>query len=398
MRANPLRTSPLIAYLREHGSLRAGHTTVFLPKSFGFCWGVKRALGMVDRAGKSRQSEHRIFLLHDIIHNPTVCEWLRAMGLRTLDPLHPGWWKDLTPRDTVVVSAFGATTEEEAMLEELGVRVVETTCPSVRKVWKRISSYAEAGFTTVLHGRRDHPETRAALSRSKAHGGHYVVVRDAREAQVLASFIVGSIPEEKLLHVFDGAVDDRFMPNRDLVKIGIANQTTMVASESAEVARILEAAMTSRYGQDALGDHYRSLSTICRATEQRQNAAMTLAEKPLDLLIVVGGHKSSNTRHLAELTAPSVTAIHIEGPKAVLTLNNVEHLPPGTQQKTRVNLSWLESKKERIIGFTGGASTPDAELGETIARVLFLLGEPLHQVVYEELRLAATKLALQDEG
>lgn len=393
---NPLRSSPLISYLRQHGFLRAGDTTIVLPSTFGFCWGVKRALGMVERARNSLQPGHRIFLLHDIIHNPTVCEWLRVSGLKTLDPLEAGWWRELTPNDTVVVSAFGATTEEETLLEELGVRVVETTCPSVRKVWKRISAYARAGFTTVLHGRRDHPEIRAALSRAQAHGGHYVVVRDAEEARVVASLIAGDIHEGQFLRVFNGAVDDCFVPARDLVRIGIANQTTMVASDSAEIAHILQAAMVARYGKGELGDHYRSLGTICRATDQRQTAAMKVAEQPLDLLVVVGGHRSSNTRHLAELTSPRVTAIHIEGPRAVSTLNRVEHLPPGAQQKAQTSLSWLESMKERRIGFAGGASTPDAELGETISRVLLLLGEPLPEVVRAELRLAAAKLALQD--
>jgi 4-hydroxy-3-methylbut-2-enyl diphosphate reductase len=351
---------------------------------------------MVERARNSLQPGHRIFLLHDIIHNPRVCEWLRASGHKTLDPLEAGWWRELTPNDTVVVSAFGATTEEETILEELGVRVVETTCPSVREVWTRISEYAGSGFTTVLHGRRDHPETRAALSRARAHGGHYIVVRDADEAQVIASFITGDIQKGRFLRDFKGAVDNGFEPTRDLAKIGIANQTTMVASDSAEVAKILQAAMEARYGKDELADHYRSLRTICRATEQRQTAAMKMAEQPLDLLIVVGGHKSSNTRHLAELTAPRVAVIHIEGPKALSTLNSVEHLPPGTQDTVRTSVSWLESMTERRIGFAGGASTPDAELGETISRVLLLLGEPFPEVVQAELRLAATKLALQD--
>ncbi len=438
-----MQDSPLITLIRRNGPFQVGETKIILPRAFGFCWGVKRALAMVERARESLPANKRMFLLHEIIHNPSVCDRLRQSGLVKLDPLDREWWGSLRNDDTVVVSAFGATIEEEARLQKIGVTVIETTCPSVRRVWARVSTYAEEGFTTILHGRRDHPETRATLSRAVAAGGHYVIVRDHADASSVASFITGDITERSFREEFQDATDKRFDPSRNLKRLGLANQTTMVASESKTIAKILMAAMVKQYGQEKRSSHFQNLGTICQATQQRQDAVRRLAEQPIDFLLVVGGHKSSNTRHLAELAQISsqsnvrsgtslrlvdhprritqdtpaagldrkpsrqhhfsglatkaskksgrpsskIRVVHVECPGALENLQSVEHQVPGSNQTERADISWLKTQGRKTIGFTGGASTPDSELGASIAKLLLLLEERLPEIVLAELRL-----------
>ncbi len=385
---NPLRRSPLIAKFRAESRMSVGQTDILLASRFGFCLGVRRALVQVGQAWEKHSGPGRLFVLHEIIHNPTVCRWLHAQGLVSLDPSTPRWWADLREQDTVIVSAFGATVEEEAHLADAGVAVVATTCPSVTKVWRQVSIYARDGFTTVLHGRYDHPETQATLSRAEARGGPYVVVKDKAEAEELAQLIArgsGAMPEEKSLSQTTSA---GFDPAHDLTRIGLANQTTMLAGESMEVAAILRHAMEIRYGSGHVENHFRTYGTICRATQQRQDAAAALAREQPDLVVVVGGHNSSNTRHLAELIATKGRVMHIEGPDAIESLRRVTYQPAGKNKKAHASIAWLKEHPKRRIGFTAGASTPDAELGETIAKLVWLLEEDLPEIMDDELRLS----------
>lgn len=385
---NPLRRSPLIAKLRAEPRMSVGQTDIILASRFGFCLGVRRALVQVGQAWERHSGPGRLFVLHEIIHNPTVCRWLHAQGLVSLDPSMPRWWSDLREQDTVIVSAFGATVEEETRLAEAGVMVVETTCPSVTKVWRQVSIYARDGFTTVLHGRYDHPETQATLSRAEARGGPYVVVKDKAEAEELARLITqgsGAMSEEKSLSKTTSA---GFDSTHDLTRIGLANQTTMRAGESMEVAAILHHSMETRYGSGHVEDHFRTYGTICRATQERQDAAAALAQELPDLVMVVGGHNSSNTCHLAELIATKVRVVHIEGPDAIESLRHVTYQPAGKNEKTHASIAWLKEHPKRRIGFTAGASTPDAELGETIAKLVWMLEEDLPDIMDDELRLS----------
>lgn len=384
---DPLRASPLIESLRNSKELRVGSTGVVVARQFGFCSGVRRALRTVDRNALKKKRGVRCILLHEIIHNPTVCAWLEEQGFTLLDPHDRSWWKKLRSDDTVIVSAFGATVEQEKRIAEAGVRVVETTCPSVRQVWKRVSAYAEDGFTTVLHGKKDHPETEATLSHAVSQGGHFVVIRDRNDAVRLARIIMGESSTSDRGWI-ESVSDSSFHYPRDIQRIGLANQTTMVATESLEVEEILKEAMIDRFGINHVKEHFRSFGTICRATQQRQNATRELAQSEPDLMIIVGGHNSSNTRHLAEVAAESAPIIHIEGPDAIRSLNDVLCLPMGRDTTEHTSISWLLDKQERRLGFTGGASTPDAELGGTIATILTMIEPVLPEIVQNELLLA----------
>ncbi|MBN1424931.1 4-hydroxy-3-methylbut-2-enyl diphosphate reductase [Candidatus Fermentibacteria bacterium] len=372
---SPLGPNPLIAYLRRHGCVQAGATELVLARETGMCKGVRRALAMVDRAHVSLSSGRGLLLLRPIIHNPTVGRWLKAEGVETVDAESPCWWAALSVSDTVIIPAFGATVTEEAQLRDAGVGIVDTTCPSVRAVWVRVAAYARDGFTTVLHGRPDHPETRATLSRATAGGGHYVVVPDVAGAQALAEAIIrgdSTLPGQFLAPGFHSPGLD---PARDLQRLGLVNQTTMLARESLEIADVLRAAARGQFGADA-ATYFRSFGTICRATQEHQDAVRHLAERSLDLMIVVGGHESSNTRHLAELAAGYVRTVHVEGPEGLLSLRRVRHQPQGSRDAIEADISWLAGRPQRVVGFAGGASTPDAEVGETMVRLLTLLGDP----------------------
>ncbi len=352
--------------------MRAGRTELVLASATGMCQGVRWALAMVEEA-RSARGPGRLLLLRPIIHNPTVGRWLEASGVATLDVERPRWWDDLRPSDTVIIPAFGATVEEERVLRDAAVGIVDTTCPSVRRVWGRVETYAREGFTTLLHGRQDHPETKATLSRVEGAGGHYLVLPDLEAARAIAPFIAGGLGER--LFPPEVAMSPGFDPHRDLRRVGMVNQTTMLAEESEEIARVVRDALV-RGGGDVEKD-FRSFGTICRATQQRQDAIRELIRRRLDVLFVVGGHASSNTRHLAELGARGALTLHVEGPDALEDLSSVWHQEVGSRRVSRADLSWLTARPSRVIGFAGGASTPDAELEATIARVLFLLADPL---------------------
>ena len=388
--SDPLRHSPLVAYLRVHGFLKTGGTSIVLARTTGMCKGVRRALAMVERARASLPRGRRLALLHPIIHNPTVGRWLQEGGVHTLDTAHDRWWMALSPTDTVVVPAFGATVSEEEALRAAGVRIIDTTCPSVRGVWARVSAYAKDGFTTVLHGRSDHPETRATLSRATAAGGHYLVVRDRENAQRLAAVIALDPEADYTAVLVNSTLSPGFDPARDVGHIGLVNQTTMLAEESMEIAALLRDAFVRRHGPRDLESRFRTFGTICRATQERQNAIEQLTGGPLDVLFVVGGHASSNTRNLAELGARRVPTFHVEGAASVDRLERIRHQPPATREVTMEDVSWLAHRSPRVVGFAGGASTPDAEVGETMVRLLVLLKEPLPPVAEEERVLAAT--------
>jgi 4-hydroxy-3-methylbut-2-enyl diphosphate reductase len=385
---NPLRPSPLVSHLRRHESLTAGSTELVLAGTTGMCRGVKRALGMVAKAREGLSDGRRVLLLHEIIHNPTVGRWLRAGGIETLDTEADEWWAALSAADTVIIPAFGATVNDERLLRAAGVKVIDTTCPSVRGVWSRVSAYAQAGFTTVLHGRPDHPETRATLSRAIAAGGHYLVVREAADAREVAE-VIGGAENGGVVRLGEGVLSPGFESARDLTRIGLVNQTTMLADESREIAAVLGDALIRRYGDRELESRFRTFGTICRATQERQDAIRRLTNRALDLLFVVGGHASSNTRHLAELGGRSVRTYHVEGPQALQSLTALRHQSLGTRTAAIDDIAWLADLPHRVVGFAGGASTPDAEVGETMVRLLLLLGEPCPPVAEAERILAA---------
>jgi 4-hydroxy-3-methylbut-2-en-1-yl diphosphate reductase len=363
--------SGVVERLRAHQyELTAGPLTFRLAKEFGFCYGVERA---VDYAYETRHKfpDRRLYLVGEIIHNPHVNQKLSDMGVRFLARSEDGQFdfSPILPEDVVILPAFGVTVGDFDRLRTLGCVLVDTTCGSVLNVWKRVESYARDGFTAIIHGKHYHEETKATASQVTRHpGGRYLVVFNHDEARAVCDFIEQGGDSGALAERFGRAVSPGFDFEQDLVRVGIANQTTMLSGESLAIAREIGASMARRYGEAALAEHFRSFDTICSATQERQDAVVALLDQPLDLMIVVGGYNSSNTCHLAALVrSRGVPVFHIEDADAVdPAARTLRHQPIGTKQEA-VATDWLGGA--RVIGMTAGASTPNNKIGETIVRI-----------------------------
>jgi 4-hydroxy-3-methylbut-2-enyl diphosphate reductase len=361
--------------------LTVGPLTFRLAREFGFCYGVDRA---VDYAYETRVKfpDRRLYLVGEIIHNPHVNQKLRDMGVRFLARSQEGEFdfSGIVADDVVILPAFGVTIGDFGRLREIGCVLVDTTCGSVLNVWKRVESYARDGFTAIIHGKHYHEETKATASQvMKFPQGRYLVVLDMDEAKLVCDFIEGGGDAVALRERFARATSPGFDFERDLLRVGIANQTTMLSGESLAIAEEVRRSMVRRYG-DAAGEHFRSFDTICSATQERQDAVVALLEEPLDLMVVVGGYNSSNTCHLAALVhSRGIPVFHIEDADAVDTATGaVRHQPIGTKHEASTD-GWLDGA--RIIGITAGASTPNNKIGETVAKICRTAGVDLGAAV-----------------
>ena len=289
---------PLVERLRATGDLQVGDLRLLLPASLGFCWGVDRALAMVNDA-REEHADRPMWLISSIIHNPRVNADLRDRGIGFLrgEFAVDSAWENLGPEDVVVVPAFSATVEDMQLLEARGVTVVDTTCPWVIKPHKRTLKFLKEGFTTVIHGTVGHEETDATCSLIAHEGGHYVVVYSFEEAELLADYLEGRVDAAALTRgLVAGAFSPGFEAERDLQRIGVINQTTMLASESRAIGDRLQAALLARDGEDLLAERFRDFDTICRATQDNQDAAAAIVDVRPDLFLVVGGYDSSTLR------------------------------------------------------------------------------------------------------
>ena len=352
---------------------RSGRLTIHLAREFGFCYGVDRAVDYAYQA-RRRFPDRNVFLTGEIIHNPHVNDRLRAAGIRFLTD--PG--EDpavLGPQDVVIVPAFGVTVGEMARLSDLGCTLVDTTCGSVLNVWKNVIRFARDGFTSVIHGKVKHEETRATASQAlKYPNGRYLVVLDRAEAAIVCDYIRRGGSRAAFLERFRGAVSPGFDPDRDLERIGCANQTTMLMSESLEIGEMFAAAMRDRHGADAQDRHFRAFDTICSATQERQDAVLSLLdEHPLDLMLVVGGYNSSNTCNLARICAERVRTYHIADPACLASGAEIRHraigMPSTAAGREETSRGWLRREGPLAVGLTAGASTPNNIVGEIIRRV-----------------------------
>jgi 4-hydroxy-3-methylbut-2-en-1-yl diphosphate reductase len=321
-----------------------------------------------------------VFLTGEIIHNPHVNQRLRGAGIRFLSD--PGERPEtLGPDDVVILPAFGVTVAEMARLSAQGCTLVDTTCGSVLNVWKNVVRYAQDGFTAVIHGKVRHEETRATASQAlKYPNGRYIVVLDGDEASIVCDYIRNGRDSAEFLARFADAVSPGFDPDRDLARIGCANQTTMLMSESLEIERMFRAAMADRYGEAALERHFRAFDTICSATQERQDAVeMLIASEPLNLMIVVGGYNSSNTCNLARICAAKVPTYHIADTDCLLSPERIRHRPVGAPSTASageiVTDNWLPSSGRVVAGLTAGASTPNNIVGEVISTLARFAGK-----------------------
>ena len=353
-----------------------GRLRVHLAREFGFCYGVDRA---VDYAYQTRRRfpKRRIYLTGEIIHNPQVNGRLRAAGLRFLsDPEED--MDTLGPEAVVILPAFGVTIATLTQLQRQGCTLVDTTCGSVLNVWKNVLQYARDGYTAIIHGKVRHEETQATASQVLTYpGGRSLVVLDRAEAGIVCDFIRHGGDEALFSARLAEGMSPGFVPLRDLQRVGLANQTTMLMTESLAIGEMLRQAVVDRYGDKNLEAHYRAFDTICSATQDRQDAVVALLDGPnLDLMLVIGGYNSSNTRNLARLTRRQVPTYHIADATGLLSSRELRHRPvdvgqpgPGAVVAETLTVDWLPANRVVTIGLTAGASTPDAIVGQVVERL-----------------------------
>ncbi len=394
----------LVDLMREREfELTAGDTTVRLAREFGFCYGVERAVDYAYQA-RAKFPGRRVVLVGEIIHNPHVNAKLRGMGVEILMPVAeaadasvPGGagagkpatgvasakaiprfdYSCIEPDDVVIIPAFGVAIRDFDTLRGIGCVLVDTTCGSVLNVWKRVERYAKDGFTALIHGKHYHEETRATASQvEKYEGGSFLVVRDMSEAKLVCEYIEGRGDREAFLQRFAHAASPGFDPDVHLRRIGVANQTTMLASESLAIAAEVGAAMERARGAEYREANFRSFDTICSATQERQDAVKELLEEPLDVMVVVGGYNSSNTMSLAAICAEKVSTYHVEDATCLdPERGTIRHKLAGKAASSEVETAgWLPSGGPVRVGITAGASTPNNKIGEAVARIFATRG------------------------
>jgi 4-hydroxy-3-methylbut-2-en-1-yl diphosphate reductase len=364
--------------LREHDyTLTVGDVTIRLAKEFGFCYGVERA---VEYAYQTRRKfpDRRLLLVGEIIHNPHVNEKLRGMGIEILEPAKNGDFdfSSVGPEDVVILPAFGVTIAAFEALRAIGCVLVDTTCGSVLNVWKRVEAYARDGYTALIHGKHYHEETRATASQvMKYPNGHYLVVRQMDEAREVCDYIEGRGNRDAFIARFGKAASPGFDPDVHLRRIGVANQTTMLAKESLAIGEEVGQAISRARGAGARLTDFRTFDTICSATQERQDAVLALLEEPLDAMVVIGGFNSSNTISLAALCAERVPTYHIEDAAGLDPEAGTVHFRvAGVKHVEEICEGWLPEHGPIRVGVTAGASTPNNKIGETVGRILATRG------------------------
>ncbi|MEP6618698.1 MAG: 4-hydroxy-3-methylbut-2-enyl diphosphate reductase [bacterium] len=368
----------LVDVLRDQDyTLVVDDVTIRLAREFGFCYGVERA---VEYAYQTRRKfpERRLLLVGEIIHNPHVNAKLRGMGIDILKPSPDGIFdfSTIVPNDVVILPAFGVTIADFESLRATGAVLVDTTCGSVLNVWKRVESYARDGYTALIHGKHYHEETRATASQVMKHPeGRYLVVRHMEEARAVCDYIEGRGTRDAFMAQFAKAISPGFDPDLHLKRIGVANQTTMLAKESLAIGEEVGQAIARARGADARIADFRTFDTICSATQERQDAVIALLDEPLDAMIVVGGFNSSNTISLAALCAERVPTYHIEDAAGIHPESGDVHFRvAGVHHAEETRTGWMPAAGPVHIGITAGASTPNNKIGETVARILATRG------------------------
>ncbi len=363
--------SGLVERIRERGfRVDTPEVEIRLAVELGFCYGVDRA---VEYAYETLEKfpDRKVTLLGEIIHNPHVNARLREMGVTILPPdeVAGDAGSRFRQEDVVIIPAFGVPYSLFEALRATGCVMVDTTCGSVLNVWKNVEKYARDGFTSVIHGKYAHEETRATASRATRYtGGQYLVVRDMTEAEAVCAYIRRGGDRSIFLARFEKAVSPGFDPDRHLDRIGVANQTTMLSSESLAIAEKMRSAMTGRYGPEEAAARFRSFDTICSATQDRQDAVIKMTREPLDLMLVIGGYNSSNTNHLVAIANQSTRAYHIENAACILDSDSIRHKPVGAKEEV-VSDGWLPRRRS-VVGVTAGASTPNNKIGEVVEKIL----------------------------
>jgi 4-hydroxy-3-methylbut-2-enyl diphosphate reductase len=343
-----------------------------LARHFGFCYGVENAIEISYRAIAENPGK-RIFLLSQMIHNPGVNADLEEHGIQFLQDTHGNQligWDTLTPEDVVIIPAFGTTLEIEEKLNQIGVSTTayNTTCPFVEKVWKRSTKLGEDDYTVIIHGKHQHEETRATFSHAK-NNAKSLVIRDMHEAEILADFILEKRDVKDFDQYFAGRYSEGFDVLTDLTRIGVVNQTTMLASETQGISDYLASIMVQKYGEEEKKNHFANTrDTLCYATNDNQSATAALLKEKADLAIVVGGYNSSNTSHLVELLEEKFPTYYIKDETEIRANGDIYHYDMHTKSMQNTT-GFLPKKSDLNIIITSGASCPDATVDRVIQRI-----------------------------
>jgi 4-hydroxy-3-methylbut-2-enyl diphosphate reductase len=364
--------SDLIQQLRENNyTLTRGEVTIRLAEAFGFCWGVERAVAIAYETRTHFPSE-RIWITNEIIHNPSVNRDMEEMKIEYI-PVEAGQ-KDFSvvdKGDVVILPAFGASVQEMKLLNDKGCTIVDTTCPWVTKVWNSVEKHKKGDHTSIIHGKYKHEETVATSS----FAGKYLVVLNMQEAEYVCNYILNGGNRDEFMAKFRKACSAGFDPDTDLERVGIANQTTMLKSETEQIGKLLERTMIKKYGPDKLNQHFLAFNTICDATQERQDAMLKIVEDKLDLMVVVGGYNSSNTTQLQHISIDrQIPSYHIDSAERILPGNRIEHKP--LYQQLEIAENWLPAG-EIVVGITSGASTPDKVVEEVIEKIFEMKAAPV---------------------
>lgn len=350
-----------------------GPVVFYLARHFGFCYGVENAIEISYKALEENPSK-KVYLLSQMIHNQEVNQDLQVRGIRFImdtDGRQFIPWEEIRPEDVVIVPAFGTTIEIENLLLDKGVEVhkYNTTCPFVEKVWNRAQKLGAEEYTIIIHGKPGHEETRATFSHSSKDAPS-LIVRDLDEARLAGEFILGKVGREAFLNRFNGRVSAGFDPERDLVRIGVVNQTTMLATETQAIADYFRNVMAEKYGEQNIRQHFADTrDTLCYATNDNQDATYQLLDTDADLAIVVGGYNSSNTSHIAELCERKFPTYFINSENEIKSPAEIHHFDYHRKQK-KITTDFLPPKTPVRIVLTSGASCPDTLVDRVMLRIL----------------------------
>jgi len=367
-----------------------GSVKIHLARHFGFCFGVENAIETAYTALEENVGK-RIFLLSEIIHNPHVNSSLEENGIRFImdtmgNQLIP--WDEIEEGDVIIIPAFGTTLETEQILRDKGIKQIyyKSKCPFVEKVWTRVSQIANNDYTVIVHGKPDHEETKATFSHSKSVAPSFVI-KDIEEAKILADLIMGRRAAADFYELFKGRYSEGFDVAHDLLRIGVVNQTTLLATDTQEIADFLQQTMREKYHLrgDNISDHFANMKdTLCYATHDNQSAVTDMLSFEADFAIVVGGFNSSNTSHLVELCETKLPTYFVSSSEDIVSNNEIHHWDIHSKQ-LKVSFSYIPNKEPLVVHLTSGASCPDILIENVILKLLSFYNLSLDTLQFENI-------------